>query len=74
LRQRPDDVLDHYRAEVERRVTVVRALTADTTCALAEVGMEHRSALLTGLAVELAHQAAPESDKRSRSPVLGSSW
>jgi methionine synthase I (cobalamin-dependent) len=74
LRHRPDDVLDHYRAEVERRVTVVCALTADTTPrALAEVGMEHRSALLTGLAVELAQTAAAESDKPvAVAGVLGS--
>jgi methionine synthase I (cobalamin-dependent) len=74
LRCRPADVLDHYRAEVERRVSVVCALTADTTPrALAEVGMEHRSALLTGLAVELAEKAAAESDKPvAVAGVLGS--
>jgi methionine synthase I (cobalamin-dependent) len=67
-------VLEHYRAEVQRRVTVVCALTADTTPrALAEVGMEHRSALLTGLAVELAQQAAVESQKPvAVAGVLGS--
>lgn len=74
LRHRPEDVLDHYRAEVESRVTVLCALTADTTPrALAEVGMEHRSALLTGLAVEMAQQAAAESDKPvAVAGVLGS--
>jgi methionine synthase I (cobalamin-dependent) len=64
LRERPEDVLDHYRAEVGGLVTVLCALTADTTPrALAEVGMEHRSAVLTGLAVELAQRAVAESPK-----------
>jgi 5-methyltetrahydrofolate--homocysteine methyltransferase len=74
LRHRPNDVLDHYRAEVDSRVTVLCALTADTTPrALAEVGMEHRSALLTGTAVELAQQAARETDKPvAVAGVLGS--
>ena len=74
LRNGPSDVLDHYRAEVESRVTVLCALTADTTPrALAEVGMEHRSALLTGLAVELAQQATDETDKPvAVAGVLGS--
>lgn len=59
LRSRPDDVLDHHRAEVRSHVTILTALTADTTPrALAEVGMEHRSALLTGIAVDLALEAA----------------
>jgi len=62
LRQGPEDVLGHYRAEAACRVDVLCALTADTTPrALAEVGMQHRSALLTGLAVELALDAAAES-------------
>ena len=74
LRHRPEDVLAHYRAEVESRVNVLCALTADTTPrALAEVGMEHRSALLTGIAVEQAQQAATESDKPvAVAGVLGS--
>lgn len=74
LRHRPDDVLDHYQAEVASRVTVLCALTADSTPrALAEVGMEHRAALLTGLAVELAQQAASETDKPvAVAGVLGS--
>ena len=64
LRSRPDDVLDHYRAEVKSRVNVLSALTGDTTPrALAEVGMEHRSAMLTGNAVELALEASRESEK-----------
>lgn len=66
LRERPSEVLAHYRAEVQSRVDVLSALTADTTPrALAEVGMEHRSAQLTRRAVELALEAAAE----SQSPV-----
>ncbi len=58
LRKSPDAVLDHYRAEVRSDVNVVCALTADTTPrALAEVGMQHRSAALTARAVELAQEA-----------------
>lgn len=58
LRERPDDIAAHYRAEIESRVDVLSALTADTTPrALAEVGMEHRAAQLTGRAVELAIEA-----------------
>jgi 5-methyltetrahydrofolate--homocysteine methyltransferase len=74
LRQRPQEVLDHYRAEVQSRVDVLCALTADTTPrALAEVGMEHRSAMLTGLAVDLALEAAAESSKPvAVAGVLGS--
>ncbi|HEY6557093.1 MAG TPA: homocysteine S-methyltransferase family protein [Polyangiaceae bacterium] len=74
LRQRPQEVLDHYRAEVRSQVDVLCALTADTTPrALAEVGMEHRSAMLTGLAVELALEAAAESTKPvAVAGVLGS--
>jgi 5-methyltetrahydrofolate--homocysteine methyltransferase len=41
------------------RVDLLTALTADTTPrALAEVGMQHRSAALTGRALELAFEAA----------------
>lgn len=74
LRQRPEDVLEHYRAEVASRVDILSALTADTTPrALAEVGMEHRSAVLTGLAVELALEAAAETAKPvAVAGVLGS--
>jgi len=74
LRSRPDDVLDHYRAEVKSHVSILTALTADTTPrALAEVGMEHRSALLTGIAVELALDAARAADKPvAVAGVLGS--
>jgi methionine synthase I (cobalamin-dependent) len=74
LRQRPYEVLDHYRAEVRSRVDVLSALTADTTPrALAEVGMEHRAALLTSLAVDLALEAASESERPvAVAGVLGS--
>jgi methionine synthase I (cobalamin-dependent) len=64
LRERPDDVREHYRVEVECRADVLAALTGDTTPrALAEVGMEHRAAQLTSRAVELALEAAEESAK-----------
>jgi 5-methyltetrahydrofolate--homocysteine methyltransferase len=64
LRERPDDVLRHYRAEVECRVDIVTALTADTTPrALAEVGMQHRASQLTSRAVELALEVAVGSAK-----------
>ncbi|MBI3200192.1 MAG: homocysteine S-methyltransferase family protein [Myxococcales bacterium] len=74
LRSRPDAVLEHYRAEVRSRVTILTALTADTTPrALAEVGMEHRAALLTGIAVELALDAAREAERPvAVAGVLGS--
>lgn len=62
LRERPSEVLAHYRTEVHSRVDVLSALTADTTPrALAEVGMEHRAAQLTRRAVELALEVAAES-------------
>jgi len=64
LRERPKEVLSHYRAEVSSRVDVLSALTADTTPrALAEVGMQHRSAALTDRAVELAQDAASETGR-----------
>ena len=74
LRERPHDVLDHYRTEVHSRVDVLSALTADTTPrALAEAGMEHRAAQLTRRAVELALEAASESAKPvAVAGVLGS--
>jgi methionine synthase I (cobalamin-dependent) len=74
LRERPMEVLDHYRAEVHCRVDVLSALTADTTPrALAEVGMQHRAAQLTSRAVELALEAASESEKPvAVAGVLGS--
>jgi 5-methyltetrahydrofolate--homocysteine methyltransferase len=74
LRERPDEVLAHYRAEVRSRVDILSALTADSTPrALAEVGMQHRAAQLTGRAVELALEAAAESEKPiAVAGVLGS--
>jgi methionine synthase I (cobalamin-dependent) len=64
LRERSAEVMAHYRAEVQSRVDVLSALTADTTPrALAEVGMEHRAAQLTRRAVELALEAAAEAQK-----------
>jgi methionine synthase I (cobalamin-dependent) len=74
LRERPSEVLDHYRAEVHSRVDILSALTADTTPrALAEVGMQHRAAQLTSRAVELALEAASESEKPvAVAGVLGS--
>ncbi len=74
LRENTDEVLSHHLSEVESRVDILSALTADTTPrALAEVGMQHRAAQLTGRAVELASEAA----QASRRPlgiagVLGS--
>lgn len=59
LRQAPSVIRAHYQAEIQSLVNVLCAVTADTTPrALAEVGMEHRAALLTGLAVELAQEVA----------------
>ncbi len=64
LRSRPEEVLAHHRVEVGCRADILVALTADTTPrALAEVGMEHRSAQLTSRAVELALEAAEDSLK-----------
>src|SRR6187402_3565756 len=74
LRERPSEVESHYLAEIESRVDVLSALTADTTPrALAEVGMEHRSAQLTGRAVELALDAVRDNGKPiAVAGVLGS--
>lgn len=74
LREQPLNVVDHYRAEVRSRVNVLTALTGDSTPrALAEAGMEHRAALLTGLAVELAFEVARGNDKPvAVAGVLGS--
>lgn len=64
LREMPSEVEAHYRAEIESRVDILSALTADTTPrALAEVGMEHRAAQLTSRAVELAIEAAQDNPK-----------
>jgi hypothetical protein len=74
LRSRPEEVAAHHRVEVACRADVLVALTADTTPrALAEVGMEHRSAQLTARAVELALEAAEDSPKPvAVAGVLGS--
>jgi 5-methyltetrahydrofolate--homocysteine methyltransferase len=74
LRSRPSEVLAHHRVEVACRADILVALSADTTPrALAEVGMEHRSAQLTGRAVELALEAAEDSPKPlAVAGVLGS--
>lgn len=54
----------HHRAELESRVDVLCALTAETTPrSLAESGMEHRSARLTGRALELLGEIAHESSR-----------
>lgn len=59
LRRDPETISVHHAGETALSVDVLSALTADTTPrALAEVGMEHRSALLTGQAVELAQDVA----------------
>jgi 5-methyltetrahydrofolate--homocysteine methyltransferase len=74
LRREPDIVRGHHLTEATRRVDVLSALTADTTPrALAEVGMEHRSAMLTGQAVELALEATELAPKPvAVAGVLGS--
>jgi 5-methyltetrahydrofolate--homocysteine methyltransferase len=74
LREKPDEVVAHYQAEVDSRVDILSALTADTTPrALAEVGMQHRSAQLTGRAVELALEVAAAAHKPiAVAGVLGS--
>jgi methionine synthase I (cobalamin-dependent) len=74
LRERPAEVESHYLAEIESRVDVLSALTADTTPrALSEVGMEHRAAQLTSRAVELALDAVLQQDRPiAVAGVLGS--
>ncbi len=57
-----DAVREHHLAELDSRVDVLSALTAETTPrALAESGMEHRSARLTGLALEVLAEIAEDS-------------
>jgi 5-methyltetrahydrofolate--homocysteine methyltransferase len=64
LRERPNAVRSHHEAEVASRVDILSALSADTTPrALAEVGMQHRSAQLTGRALELAFEAAADAPR-----------
>jgi methionine synthase I (cobalamin-dependent) len=74
LRERQSEVEAHYCAEIDSRVDVLSALTADTTPrALSEVGMEHRAAQLTSRAVELALAAAQDSGRPvAVAGVLGS--
>lgn len=53
----PEAVMAHHQAELDSRVDILCALTADTTPrALAEAGMEHRAARLTGVALDLVHE------------------
>lgn len=62
LYREPARVREHHLAELSCRVDVLSALTSDTTPrALAESGMEHRSARLTGKALDLVRQLAEES-------------
>lgn len=64
LRERPEAVLGHHQAEIASRVDVITALTGDTTPrALAEAGMQHRSAQLTGRALDLALEVAHDAPK-----------
>lgn len=74
LRERPAEVLAHHCAEIASRVDVLSALTVDTTPrALAEVGMQHRSAQLTGRALDLALEIASDAPKPTAvAGVLGS--
>lgn len=70
----PDRVREHHLAELSCRVDVLSALTSDTTPrALSESGMEHRSARLTGKALELVCQIAENSARPvAVAGVLGS--
>ena len=64
LRRDPGRVRSHYQDEVRSEVSVLCALTADTSPrSLAEVGMEHRSAALTGLSLELALEVAEQAKR-----------
>jgi methionine synthase I (cobalamin-dependent) len=54
LHREPRAIAMHHQAELSCKVDILSALTADTTPrALAEAGMEHRAARLTGIALEL---------------------
>lgn len=70
----PDRVREHHLAELACRVDVISALTSDTTPrALSESGMEHRSARLTGKALELVCHVAENSARPvAVAGVLGS--
>lgn len=74
LHRDPEVIRAHHLAELASRVDVLSALTADTSPrALAEAGMEHRSARLTGLALELASSVAEAAVKPvAVAGVLGS--
>lgn len=64
LHKSPEAVLAHHRAELRSRVDILSALTADTTPrALAEAGMEHRSARLTAAALDLISEALADWDR-----------
>lgn len=74
LHREPQIVSDHHLAELANKVDVLSALTADTAPrSLAEAGMEHRSARLTGLALELVAQVIEDSQRPvAIAGVLGS--
>lgn len=74
LHREAHKVREHHLAELSCRVDILSALTADTTPrALAESGMEHRAARLTGRAVDLALGVADESSRAvAVAGVLGS--
>ncbi len=64
LHRSEDAVRQHHLAELQCRVDVLSALTAETTPrALAESGMEHRSARLTGRALDVLAEIAEESQR-----------
>ncbi len=71
VREAPARLQAHYAAEIAAGVDVLCAATAETTpWALGRVGMEHRAALLTGLSVELAQEAAAQAGR----PVAVAGW
>jgi 5-methyltetrahydrofolate--homocysteine methyltransferase len=74
LHRSPAAVLSHHRAELNSRVDILSALTADTTPrALAEAGMEHRSARLTAAALDLVSEAVADWERPiGLAGVLGS--
>lgn len=74
LYRESEQVCEHHRAELSCRVDVLSALTADTTPrALSESGMEHRSARLTGMALDLALELASAAERPvAVAGVLGS--
>lgn len=74
LYRESDKVREHHVAELSSRVDILSALTADTTPrALSESGMEHRSARLTGLALDLALEVAADASRPvAVAGVLGS--